>query len=206
MISNNHGQPLPVHAAYADSPPVPVQSHGFESGKKPFTPADIPGPYFLEDSPHRANLLDAASPDAFTLTGTVFDRHGVPIPRCKLDFWQANAQGLYSGFAEMNSEGQKWLRGHQYTDEGGGYSVRTIRPGHYKVSDTQVRTAHLHVIATAPDGTVLTTQLYFPDDPANAGDPWEQKNDPLLLLVPGTGRTAGMWLFDFTLRTNVRAV
>jgi protocatechuate 3,4-dioxygenase beta subunit len=32
------------------------------------------------------------------------------------------------------------------------------------------RTRHIHVKVQAPDRPVLTTQLYFPDEPANSGD------------------------------------
>jgi protocatechuate 3,4-dioxygenase beta subunit len=43
--------------------------------------------------------------------------------------------------------------------------LETILPGLYTG-----RTRHIHVKVQAPNGPILTTQLYFPDEPANAGD------------------------------------
>jgi protocatechuate 3,4-dioxygenase beta subunit len=43
--------------------------------------------------------------------------------------------------------------------------LETIVPGLYTG-----RTRHIHVKAQAPNQPVLTTQLYFPDEPANATD------------------------------------
>jgi protocatechuate 3,4-dioxygenase beta subunit len=57
------------------------------------------------------------------------------------------------------------LRGHQFTDGDGRFSLETIVPGLYPG-----RTRHFHVKVQAPNGPVLTTQLYFPDEPANARD------------------------------------
>jgi protocatechuate 3,4-dioxygenase beta subunit len=57
------------------------------------------------------------------------------------------------------------LRGHQFTDDTGRYELETILPGLYTG-----RTRHIHVKVQAPNQPVLTTQLYFPNEPANARD------------------------------------
>jgi protocatechuate 3,4-dioxygenase beta subunit len=57
------------------------------------------------------------------------------------------------------------LRGHQFAGDTGGYFLETIVPGLYPG-----RTRHIHVKVQAPGRPVLTTQLYFPDEPANARD------------------------------------
>ena len=57
------------------------------------------------------------------------------------------------------------LRGHQFTDDAGPYRLETVVPGLYPG-----RTRHIHVKVQAPDGPVLTTQLYFPGEPGNARD------------------------------------
>jgi protocatechuate 3,4-dioxygenase beta subunit len=75
-----------------------------------------------------------------------------------VDFWQADDRGEY------DNAGYR-LRGHQFTDDAGRYRLETIVPGHYPG-----RTRHLHVRVQAPNGPVLTTQLYFPDEPANQRD------------------------------------
>jgi protocatechuate 3,4-dioxygenase beta subunit len=57
------------------------------------------------------------------------------------------------------------LRGHQFTDDQGRYTLETVVPGLYPG-----RTRHFHVKVQAPNGPALTTQLYFPDEPDNARD------------------------------------
>lgn len=57
------------------------------------------------------------------------------------------------------------MRGHQFSDELGRWWFETIVPGLYPG-----RTRHFHVKVQRPDGPVLTTQLYFPDEAGNAGD------------------------------------
>jgi protocatechuate 3,4-dioxygenase beta subunit len=81
-----------------------------------------------------------------------------PIAHALLDFWQADSNGQYdnTGFR---------LRGHQYTDNRGHYSLETIVPGEYPG-----RTRHIHVKVQAPNQSVLTTQLYFPGEPHNNSD------------------------------------
>jgi protocatechuate 3,4-dioxygenase beta subunit len=81
-----------------------------------------------------------------------------PIAHALLDFWQADSNGTYdnTGFN---------LRGHQYTDNQGHYSLETIVPGEYPG-----RTRHIHVKVQAANGPVLTTQLYFPGEARNDSD------------------------------------
>jgi protocatechuate 3,4-dioxygenase beta subunit len=81
-----------------------------------------------------------------------------PIAHALLDFWQADTNGNYdnTGFR---------LRGHQYTDIQGRYSLDTIVPGEYTG-----RTRHIHVKVQAPGKPVLTTQLYFPGEARNDSD------------------------------------
>jgi protocatechuate 3,4-dioxygenase beta subunit len=81
-----------------------------------------------------------------------------PIAHALLDFWQADSNGNYdnSGFK---------LRGHQYTDNQGRFSLDTIVPGEYPG-----RTRHIHVKVEAPGKPELTTQLYFPGEARNDSD------------------------------------
>ena len=57
------------------------------------------------------------------------------------------------------------LRGHQFTDANGRFSLETIVPGLYPG-----RTRHIHVKVQRPNGAILTTQLYFPGEARNASD------------------------------------
>jgi protocatechuate 3,4-dioxygenase beta subunit len=88
----------------------------------------------------------------------VLDQNGQPVANALLDFWQANANGAYdnSGYT---------LRGHQYTDANGNFTLTTVVPGLYPG-----RTEHIHVKVQAPGGPLLTTQLFFPGVTQNARD------------------------------------
>lgn len=92
------------------------------------------------------------------LAGHVLTRSCQPVPHALVDLWHADAAGRY------DVDGYR-LRGHQFTDAQGRYLFETILPGLYPG-----RTRHFHVRFQAPNRPVLTTQLYFPGEPANASD------------------------------------
>ncbi|MFF9087542.1 carbohydrate-binding protein [Streptomyces sp. NPDC014991] len=149
------------------------------------TPEQIEGPYFKPRSPEHTSLLEPGTPGTpLTVTGYVFGRACRPLTGVLLDFWQADTNGAYdnTGFR---------LRGHQYTDSRGSFALTTIVPGLYPG-----RTRHLHVKVQSPGRPVLTTQLYFPNEPRNTTD---TIFDPRLLMTvrdAGGGREAA---FDFVL-------
>ena len=123
------------------------------------TPEQTEGPYWTPNSPPRNDFTGDATPgEPMTLTGTVVDTACRPVPDTLLDFWQADGHGVY------DNEGYK-LRGHQFTDGNGAFRLTTVRPGLYPG-----RTRHFHVKVRPPGGGVLTTQLYFPGEPANRAD------------------------------------
>jgi protocatechuate 3,4-dioxygenase beta subunit len=134
--------------------PTPSCEDGDET-----TPAQTEGPYFTPDSPEKTDLAaDVDGGTKLVLTGTVLATDCRPVARALLDFWQADDGGNY------DNEGYR-LRGHQLTDDQGSYELTTVVPGLYPG-----RTRHIHVKVQAPNGPVLTTQLYFPDEPANESD------------------------------------
>jgi protocatechuate 3,4-dioxygenase beta subunit len=117
------------------------------------------GPYFTPNSPQRASLLEAGvDGQRLVVTGTVLTTGCRPVQRALLDFWQADDAGEY------DNQGYR-LRGHQFSDADGGWRLETVVPGRYTG-----RTRHIHVKVQAPDGPVLTTQLYFPGEPDNDRD------------------------------------
>ena len=118
------------------------------------------------------------------VTGSVLSTDCRPIPGALLDFWQADDRGEYdnSGFR---------LRGHQFTDEHGRYRLETIVPALYPG-----RTRHIHVRVQAPNQPVLTTQLYFPDEPGNRSD-WIFR--PELVMAVRDEQGAETAVFDFVL-------
>jgi len=123
------------------------------------TPEQTEGPFFTPNSPQRASLMESGMAGTrLTVTGVVLSTGCAPVAGALFDFWQADDAGEY------DNEGYR-LRGHQFADEQGRYSLETIVPGLYPG-----RTRHLHVKVQAPNQPVLTTQLYFPDEPRNSED------------------------------------
>ena len=123
------------------------------------TPAQTEGPYFTPNSPERASLIeDGMEGTRMVLTGYVLSTGCQPVARALLDFWHADDGGVYDNVGYR-------LRGHQFSDDEGRFTLETIVPGLYPR-----RTRHFHVKVQAPNQPVLTTQLYFPDEPANASD------------------------------------
>ena len=117
------------------------------------------GPFYTPDTPERQSLLEPGMPGTrLVVSGFVYSTDCQPISGALLDFWQADDAGVY------DNQGYR-LRGHQFADEDGRFELETIVPGLYPG-----RTRHVHAIAQAPNQPVLITQLYFPDEPANAGD------------------------------------
>jgi protocatechuate 3,4-dioxygenase beta subunit len=123
------------------------------------TPAQTEGPYFTPNSPLRTSLLEpGVSGPRLSVAGLVLTTDCRPIANALVDFWQCDAVGVY------DNRGYR-LRGHQFTDPDGRYTLETIVPGVYPG-----RTRHIHVKVQAPGGRVLTTQQYFPGEPGNARD------------------------------------
>jgi protocatechuate 3,4-dioxygenase beta subunit len=124
-----------------------------------------------------------------TVTGRVITSACVPIAGALLDFWQADDKGEYDAVGFR-------LRGHQYTDRDGRFSLTTIVPGLYAG-----RTRHVHLKAQAPNQPALTTQWYFPGEPRNARDPLYAAPLLLGLREAGGGKAA---TFDIVLSTRDR--
>jgi protocatechuate 3,4-dioxygenase beta subunit len=117
------------------------------------------GPFFKPSSPRRDDLREAGARGMpVELTGLVLTRRCKPVAGAVVDLWHANENGAYdeAGFR---------YRGHQIADAEGRYRFRTIRPAVYAG-----RTAHYHVKVQGQASRLLTTQLYFPDEPANRRD------------------------------------
>jgi protocatechuate 3,4-dioxygenase beta subunit len=118
------------------------------------------------------------------VSGTVLTLDCRPLSGVVLDFWQADASGVY------DNAGYR-LRGHLTSDSDGRYSLQTIVPGEYPG-----RTQHIHVKVEAPGRPVLTTQLYLPGSARNPQDPLF-KPELLMQVVDAAGGKAAT--FDFVL-------
>ncbi|WP_370949540.1 carbohydrate-binding protein [Amycolatopsis sp. cg5] len=160
---------------------VPDLTPECHDGDEP-TIAQTEGPYFKPNSPERSTLTGPGT--RLVVSGYVFGLACRPVGRVLLDFWQADVNGAYDNVGYT-------FRGHQYTDANGAFKLTTIVPGLYPG-----RTRHIHVKVQAPGRPILTTQLYFPNEPRNNTD---SIFDPrLLMTVRDSGGTREA-AFDFVL-------
>lgn len=123
------------------------------------TRAQTAGPFYTPDSPLRTNLREPGMVGTpLRVEGFVLTTGCAAIAGALVDFWQCDDAGVY------DNQGYR-LRGHQFSDDQGRYVLETIVPGLYPG-----RTRHIHVRVQPANGSILTTQLYFPDEAANARD------------------------------------
>jgi protocatechuate 3,4-dioxygenase beta subunit len=145
------------------------------------------GPFYTPDTPQRQSLLEPGMAGTkLVVSGYVYDTACQPIPGALLDFWQCDDAGAYDNVGYR-------LRGHQFADDEGRFVLETVVPGLYTG-----RTRHIHVKAQAPNQPVLTTQLYFPDEPANATD---GIFDPALVMDIEDAADGEVGFFTFVLST-----
>ena len=147
------------------------------------------GPFFRSGSPERVDLVEpGAKARRVELTGFVLTRGCNPVARAVVDIWHADDRGAY------DNQGFRY-RGRVYTDEKGRYHIRTIVPALYPG-----RTRHYHVNVAAGGKLLLTTQLYFPDEPGNRRDGLFRKE--LLMQVAGKGDPMAA-RFDFVIDLKI---
>jgi protocatechuate 3,4-dioxygenase beta subunit len=143
------------------------------------------GPFYKPQSPERADLVEPGEKVRLVeLSGQVLTRTCRPVPRVLVDLWHADDKGEY------DNRGFRY-RGHVFTDASGRYRFKTIVPALYPG-----RTRHYHVKVLATGRQLLTTQLYFPDEPANRRDGLFRRELTMKVAAAGEGMSAR---FDFVL-------
>jgi protocatechuate 3,4-dioxygenase beta subunit len=153
------------------------------------TPSQTEGPYFMRSSPETTALLEAGDPGTrLVISGFVLTTECQPVAGALLDFWQADSRGQYdnAGFR---------YRGHQFTQMDGRFYLETVMPGLYSG-----RTRHIHVKAQAPGSRILTTQLYFPNEPGNARDGIYRRDLEMSIADDEAGGKSAR--FDFVVATG----
>jgi protocatechuate 3,4-dioxygenase beta subunit len=171
----------PEDTSVAQLPPTPA----CDDGDDDLTPAQTEGPFYTPETPQRTSFIEAGiTGTPLLVTGQVLSTDCQPIPQVLVDFWHCDDAGVYDNVGYL-------LRGHQFTDDAGRFTLETILPGLYPG-----RTRHIHVKVQAANQPVLTTQLYFPGEPDNARD--GIYNPVLEMAVQDTtdGKSA---TFDFVL-------
>ncbi len=174
-------QPLPTQAQIL----LPTPACGDDDDA---TPPMTEGPFYTPNSPERTSLLEpGVTGTRIILTGSTLSTDCQPVPGALVDFWHADDGGVY------DNAGYR-LRGHQFADASGRYTLETIVPGLYPG-----RTRHFHVKVQAPNGPILTTQLFFPDEPGNAVD---SIFDPQLVIALQQTSDGLSGAFDFVVRRS----
>jgi protocatechuate 3,4-dioxygenase alpha subunit len=143
------------------------------------TPSQTVGPYFAiglpwPEGPHA--VADGA-PGAFTISGTVYDGAGAPVPDHLIETWQPDPDGR---FADMHSHGgsseMEGFRGfarYGVEDGDGTFEIVTVKPGRVKEPGGALQAPHIDVSLFAR-GMLhrVVTRIYFGDEEqANAEDP-----------------------------------
>lgn len=131
------------------------------------TPSQTVGPFFrlglawLGPSRH---LVEPGSDRAIALSGRVVDGDGAAVPDAVVEIWQADDEG---GFPPDCWPGWRGF-GRAVTDRDGGFGFTTVIPG--AVDAEQAPHIDVSVFSRGLLQRVVT-RVYFPDHPANAGDP-----------------------------------
>jgi protocatechuate 3,4-dioxygenase alpha subunit len=152
------------------------------------TPSQTVGPFLAIGLPWPDGpfVVPDGSPGAITITGTVFDGAGEPLPDALVETWQADPRGRFAhpddprgttepGATGTGGTGTGGFRGFGRcaTDGAGGYRIVTLRPGALPCPDGRTEAPHLDVSVFAR-GLLdrVVTRIYFPDEArANAADP-----------------------------------
>jgi protocatechuate 3,4-dioxygenase beta subunit len=151
-------------AAAADGPTTLTAADFAALAPCLLTPEQTEGPFYLSADLERRDITEGRPGHALRLGLQVVDAECVPVPGAVVDVWHADAVGDYSAFVDGSSadeagDGTTFLRGSQVANDEGIVEFATVYPGWYPG-----RAVHVHVKAHLDGATVLTSQLYFPED------------------------------------------
>ena len=165
-VTAGGGALMPPAAFAANAtPPASAALLMPDAGVCAIMPQAEEGPYYLDPELERSDIAEGREGVPLTVRLQVVDRECRPLAGKRVDIWHCDAQGLYSGYPgqgdgrDVDTSGQKFLRGVQVSDLNGIVAFATIYPGWYRG-----RTTHIHFKVFLGERTVLTGQMFFPDD------------------------------------------
>ena len=129
------------------------------------TPRQTEGPYYFDAGKVRRNIREDRQGQPLLVSLQVVEAGScAPIPDAAVDIWHTDAAGQYSGYGGQGDDGtdtsgETFLRGTQTTDGNGLVEFETVYPGWYPG-----RTTHIHFKAYTDEESLISSQLYFPDD------------------------------------------
>jgi protocatechuate 3,4-dioxygenase beta subunit len=135
------------------------------------TPTEMEGPFpypggELKNPLNRSDVREDQKGVLLKLTFKVVNVNNscAVVPGARVDIWQCNKDGYYSGYADTGFLGKKdytgktWLRGFQRTDSNGAVHFSTIYPGWYRN-----RATHIHFEVYINRVLKKTGQIAFPE-------------------------------------------
>ena len=162
------------------------------------TTTDILGPFYRPGAPIRSNLIPPGiSGKAMHFGGTIFQKDGkTPLSNAMIEVWQSDPNGDYD-----NTSDDFLYRAALKTTKDGKYQFKTLHPVPYRVSDSLVRPAHIHIRVSSDDHQDLITQVYFKGDPNLEGDPSSASKDSQNRILPVSQNDSNenVVLFDIVL-------
>lgn len=127
------------------------------------TPETTEGPFYFDPTLERADITEGRPGLATKVRLQVVDEQCRALQGARVDIWHCDADGLYSGYTGqlggLDTTGETFMRGTQFADADGIVTFDTIYPGWYPG-----RTPHIHFKVFLDQATLLTGQLFFPDD------------------------------------------
>ena len=175
------------------------------------TNEDTSGPFFpiyfqdesLEDlTVLGPGIVGAPSGQHIILCGRVLDRHGNLANGVLMEFWQANAKGIYNSPANSgNPDLDPWFNGYgRLRSASGEYKFCTIMPG---ASDN--RAPNITITLFSDGISRIVTQVFFEGHRANETDPVLKSlgaEDQARLIARHDGQTddgAEVYLLDIVM-------
>ena len=177
---------LPTTAAAADSDLIAALDAGRTCSP---SPEQTEGPFWFDVDSIRSDIREDRPGTPLELAFRVHDvsacsdgGQAVPVSNAVVEIWHCDAGGRYSGFESgaagrgggtsdggysvgdreaAPSDDGTYLRGAQVADRNGIVQFTTIFPGWYRG-----RTTHVHVKVHVSRESVLSTQVYVPDEVA----------------------------------------
>jgi protocatechuate 3,4-dioxygenase beta subunit len=133
------------------------------------TPDSGEGPFYFDPSLVRSDVTSGrpGAPLEFAVQITRA-RDCAPLAGVRLDLWQADALGLYSGYERQDgvggistapAVGATFLRGTQFADADGWVRFKTVYPSWYGG-----RTPHIHFKVLIGAKEVVAGQAFFADE------------------------------------------
>lgn len=122
------------------------------------------GPYYFDPAMERVDITEGRPGIPTRVRLQVVDAACLALEGARVDIWHCDATGVYSGYpgqgddGSIDTSGQTFMRGTQFTDAHGVAEFETVYPSWYRG-----RTTHIHFKVFLDEVTILTGQIFFPD-------------------------------------------